>query len=115
MSGAKMPSDRNLLKRVDKEIAKESMRTHHQRKRRINEHDLHALLQFIIGISLCITLTGTVFAVLYSLIFVTQPVDVQAPNDREFFKLIAPIATFLTGTLSGIMLASKGHKNHGDD
>lgn len=115
MSGAKMPSDRNVLKRVDKEIAKESMRHHHHRRKRINENDLHALLQFIIGISLCITLTGTVFAVLYSLIFVTQPVDVQAPNDREFFKLIAPIATFLTGTLSGIMLASKGHKNHGDD
>lgn len=115
MSGAKMPSDRNVLKRVDKEIAKESMRHHHNRRKRINENDLHALLQFIIGISLCITLTGTVFAVLYSLIFVTQPVDVQAPNDREFFKLIAPIATFLTGTLSGIMLASKGHKNHGDD
>lgn len=115
MSGAKMPSDRNVLKRVNKEIAKESMRHHHNRRKRINENDLHALLQFIIGISLCITLTGTVFAVLYSLIFVTQPVDVQAPNDREFFKLIAPIATFLTGTLSGIMLASKGHKNHGDD
>ena len=115
MSGTKMPSDRDVLKRVDKEVAKESMRHHHNRRKRINENDLHALLQFIIGISLCITLTGTVFAVLYSLIFVTQPVDVQAPNDREFFKLIAPIATFLTGTLSGIMLASKGHKNHGDD
>ena len=110
-----MPSDGNVRERSDKNAQKESMRTHHHRKRRINEHDLHALLQFIIGISLCITLTGTVFAVLYSLIFVTQPVDVQAPNDREFFKLIAPIATFLTGTLSGIMLASKGHKNSGDD
>lgn len=110
-----MPSDRDLRKRSDKNAPKESMRHHQHRKKRMNEHDLHALLQFIIGISLCITLTGTVFAVLYSLIFVTQPVDAQAPNDREFFKLIAPIATFLTGTLSGIMLASKGHKNHGDD
>jgi hypothetical protein len=74
---------------------------------RIKEDELHALLQFIIGISLCLTLTGTVFAVLYSLIFVVQPIDGQAPNDQEFFKLIAPIATFLTGTLSGIMLGSK--------
>jgi len=76
-------------------------------KMRIKEDELHALLQFIIGISLCLTLTGTVFAVLYSLIFVVQPIDGQAPNDQEFFKLIAPIATFLTGTLSGIMLGSK--------
>ena len=110
-----MPSNRNMRERSDQDTPKESMRPHQHRKKRINEHDLHALLQFIIGISLCITLTGTVFAVLYSLIFVTQPVDAQAPNDREFFKLIAPIATFLTGTLSGIMLASKGNKHHGDD
>jgi hypothetical protein len=98
--------------RPDKDPKQEPLR--HHRRRKIDEHGLHALLQFIIGVSLCITLTGTVFAVLYSLIFVVQPVDAQAPNDREFFKLIAPIATFLTGTLSGIMLASKGHRK-GDD
>jgi hypothetical protein len=98
--------------RLDKDSKQEPVR--HHRRRKIDEHGLHALLQFIIGVSLCITLTGTVFAVLYSLIFVVQPVDAQAPNDREFFKLIAPIATFLTGTLSGIMLASKGHRK-GDD
>jgi len=92
----------NLFSRYFK---KESMRI--DCKMRIKEDELHALLQFIIGISLCLTLTGTVFAVLYSLIFVVQPIDGQAPNDQEFFKLIAPIATFLTGTLSGIMLGSK--------
>jgi hypothetical protein len=92
----------NLFRRHSKT---KSMRS--RRKMRIKEDELHALLQFIIGISLCLTLTGTVFAVLYSLIFVVQPIDGQAPNDQEFFKLIAPIATFLTGTLSGIMLGSK--------
>jgi hypothetical protein len=29
-----------------------------------------------------------------------------SPVDNKFFELIIPIATFLTGTLSGIMLAS---------
>ena len=104
-----MQSDGNMPRRPNQDASKEPVR--HHRRRKIDEHGLHALLQFIIGISLCITLTGTVFAVLYSLIFVVQPVDAQAPNDREFFKLIAPIATFLTGTLSGIMLASKGHRD----
>jgi hypothetical protein len=47
---------------------------------------------------------GIVFVVLYALIFVTQPIGVQSPNDAEFFKLITPIATFLTGILSGIMI-----------
>jgi hypothetical protein len=43
--------------------------------------------------------------VLYSLIFVTQPLNAISPIDQKFFELIIPIATFLTGTLSGIMLA----------
>jgi hypothetical protein len=42
---------------------------------------------------------------LYSLIFVTQPLNAISPIDQKFFELIVPIATFLTGTLSGIMLA----------
>ena len=46
-----------------------------------------------------------IFAVLYSLIFVTQPLNAISPIDQKFFELIIPIATFLTGTLSGIMLA----------
>jgi hypothetical protein len=66
-----------------------------------------ARLRFIIGVCLALTLSGIVFVILYSLIFVTQPIGVQAPNDAEFFKLINPIATFLTGILSGIMLSSK--------
>jgi hypothetical protein len=50
-------------------------------------------------------LFGIVFVVLYSLIFVTQPLNAISPIDQKFFELIVPIATFLTGTLSGIMLA----------
>lgn len=64
-----------------------------------------ARLKFFIGVCLALTLTGIVFVVLYSLIFVTQPLNAISPIDQKFFELIVPIATFLTGTLSGIMLA----------
>ena len=64
-----------------------------------------ARLKFFIGICLSLTLFGIVFVVLYSLIFVTQPLNAISPIDQKFFELIIPIATFLTGTLSGIMLA----------
>ncbi len=64
-----------------------------------------ARLKFFIGICLSLTLFGIVFVVLYSLIFVTQPLNAISPIDQKFFELIVPIATFLTGTLSGIMLA----------
>jgi hypothetical protein len=69
------------------------------------EEQLMARLKFFIGVCLALTLTGIVFVVLYSLIFVTQPMNAIAPIDQKFFELIIPIATFLTGTLSGIMLA----------
>lgn len=69
------------------------------------EEQLMARLKFFIGICLALTLTGIVFVVLYSIIFVTQPLNAMSPIDQKFFELIIPIATFLTGTLSGIMLA----------
>jgi hypothetical protein len=69
------------------------------------EEQLMARLKFFIGICLALTLVGIVFVVLYSLIFVTQPMNAISPMDQKFFELIIPIATFLTGTLSGIMLA----------
>ena len=69
------------------------------------EEQLMARLRFFIGVCLALTLTGIVFVVLYSLIFVTQPLNAISPIDQKFFELIVPIATFLTGTLSGIMLA----------
>ena len=71
------------------------------------EDQLMARLRFFIGICLALTLTGIVFVVLYSIIFVTQPLNAISPIDQKFFELIIPISTFLTGTLSGIMLAGK--------
>jgi len=73
---------------------------------RYTTQELMDRLKFFIGIMLSLTLFGIVFVVLYSLIFVTQPLDAISPIDNKFFELIIPIATFLTGTLSGIMLAS---------
>jgi len=70
-----------------------------------SDEQLMARLKFFIGVCLALTLTGIVFVVLYSIIFVTQPLNAISPIDQKFFELIIPIATFLTGTLSGIMLA----------
>lgn len=70
---------------------------------RYTQDELMARLKFVVGLTLAATLTGIVFVVLYSLIFVVQPMT-QSPNDAKFFELITPIATFLTGILSGIML-----------
>ena len=61
-------------------------------------------LKFYIGIGMTVTLMGIVGTVLYSLVFVTQPMNGMAPNDARFFELLFPIATFITGSL-GTLLA----------
>ena len=67
-------------------------------------------LRFVVGVTMALTLVGIVGVVLYSLVFVTQPMVGQAPNDAEFFKLINPIATFLVGALSGIMVGTQSNQ-----
>jgi hypothetical protein len=84
-------------------------------KERMTESELMARLKFYVGIALASTLVGIVFVVLYSIIFVTQPLDAMSPIDQKFFELIIPIATFLTGTLSGIMLGSTGSEDKPKD
>jgi hypothetical protein len=82
---------------------------------RYTTEELMARLKFVVGLFLALTLTGIVFVVLYSLMFITQPVGSQAPNDAEFFKLITPIATFLTGILSGIMLSKNPEEKKAEE
>jgi hypothetical protein len=77
-----------------------------KREELYTDSELMARLKVFIGGILGLTLFGIVFVVLYSLIFVTQPLNAISPIDTKFFELIIPIATFLTGTLSGIMLAT---------
>lgn len=68
--------------------------------------ELMVRLKFIIGICLTLTLMGIIFTILYSVIFVTQPLKAIAPIDQKFFEVIIPVASFLCGILSGIMLNS---------
>jgi hypothetical protein len=51
---------------------------------------------------------------LYALVFVTQPVKTQAPNDKSFIDQISVLTTFLTGSLGGV-LASNGLKSRPKD
>lgn len=82
---------------------------------RLSPEDLYARLKVFVGCCLALTLMGIVFVVLFSIIFVTQPLDAISPVDSKLFELIIPIATFLTGTLSGIMLGSSGEKKKDKD
>jgi hypothetical protein len=72
---------------------------------RLTPEELHARLIVSIGIILAIVFAGSVFSLLYALVFVTQPMK-QAPNDAAFIDLVSTLCVFLTGTLAGIVSAN---------
>ena len=76
-----------------------------KRPERYTPEELHARLIASIGIILAIVFAGSVFALLWALVFVTQPMK-QAPNDAAFIDLVATLTVFLTGTLAGIVSAN---------
>ena len=49
---------------------------------------------------------GTIFVILYSLVFVTQPLGESSENDRKFFELLTPIASFIVGSYSRAQVKS---------
>jgi hypothetical protein len=67
--------------------------------------ELEAKLRYFIGCALVVILAGTIFTILYSLVFVTQPMGESSENDRKFFELLTPIASFIVGALGGVMAA----------
>jgi hypothetical protein len=74
-------------------------------KKRFTNEELHARLIVTIGIILAIVFAGSVFSMLYALLFITQPMA-QAPNDAAFIDLVSTLCVFLTGTLAGILSAN---------
>ena len=100
--------DKILLQEGDKSSFSDKSEKRSKPGERYTENELMVRLKFIIGCCLAFTLIGIVFTVLYSIMFVTQPLNAISPIDQKFFELIIPVATFLCGTLSGIMLAGTG-------
>lgn len=59
----------------------------------------------------------TVFAMLYSVIFVTQPIKSMAPIDQAFTKLLNDVVLLLVGSIStliGMFAINKGAKAIGE-
>ena len=83
-------------------------------QRRLSNEQLKARLIVFIGVALALTFMFSVAGMLYALIFVTQPLGDQAPNDRAFIELLSTLTIFLTGAL-GSVLASNGLKDKAKD
>ena len=79
-------------------------------KKRLTPAELDARLKFVVGCVMATVLTLTTIGVIYALVFVTQPIGAQAENDKMFFSVLSSIATFITGTLAGLMISTGGNK-----
>ena len=82
----------------------------HRYERRKTPEDIHAQLILIIGATLAFVFLIVTLGITYALIFVTQPIGNQAPNDAAFIDLLKTLAIFLTGSLGGV-LAGNGLKS----
>lgn len=87
------------------------------KEKRYTGEELHARLIFTVGITLAAIFAISVIGMVYALMFVTQPVNLQSPNDKEFIDLLKTITVFLTGSLGGIVAANgmKGKKSEDKD
>jgi hypothetical protein len=79
-------------------------------RKRLTPEEIKARLILIIGATLALVFFVVTVGITYALIFVTQPVAAQAPNDAAFIDLLKTLAIFLTGSLGGV-LASNGLKD----
>jgi len=82
----------------------------HRPDRRRSPEEIHAQLILIIGTTLAMVFLIVTLGITYALIFVTQPISAQAPNDAAFIDLLKTLAIFLTGSLGGV-LAGNGLKS----
>lgn len=63
---------------------------------------VHELIKLMLIASLAVSFMGVVFVVLYGIMFVTQPMSGQSPNDKALFAILTPLAIFLPTVLNQI-------------
>ena len=80
-------------------------------RQKYTSDELDARLKFFLGLTLGAILLFTTMGILYALVFVTQPLGSVSENDKMFFNVLSSVATFITGTLAGILIGRDGAKD----
>jgi hypothetical protein len=66
---------------------------------RLKPEELHARLIVIVGIILASVFAITVLGFVYALMFVTQPIGHQSPNDSAFIDLLSTLTVLASNGL----------------
>ena len=80
-------------------------------RQKYTSDELDARLKFFLGLTLGAILLFTTMGILYALVFETQPLGSVSENDKMFFNVLSSVATFITGTLAGILIGRDGAKD----
>lgn len=75
-------------------------------KERFTAEELHARMIFTVALVLAAVFAITVIGFVYALMFVTQPIGQQSPNDAAFIDLLKTLTVFLTGSLGGLVMSN---------
>ncbi len=75
-------------------------------RERFTGEELHARMIFTVALVLAAVFAITVIGFVYALMFVTQPIGQQSPNDAAFIDLLKTLTVFLTGSLGGLVMSN---------
>jgi hypothetical protein len=103
--GKTLSAIRHNARHLDNALKTYYLRWRPMARKRFTPEELHARLIVTIGVILAVVFAGSVFSLLYALLFITQPMN-QAPNDAAFVDLVSTLSVFLTGTLAGMVSAN---------
>lgn len=76
---------------------------------RLSNEQIKARLILVVALGLTIAFVLSILALLYGLLFVTQPLEVS-DNDKSAWAVLSPMLATLTGGLLGV-LAGNGLKD----
>ena len=80
---------------------------------RLTNEQIKARLILVVGLAISAGFIFTIGALLYGLLFVTQPIE-QSPNDQQAWEILSPLTLTMSGVMAGL-LAANGLKDKKDD
>ena len=72
-------------------------------RNKYSAEDIEIRIWGFVVVCITVILFGIVFVLLYSLIFVVQPIKTMAPLDMQFSKILNDIVLLLVGGIGGIV------------
>ena len=72
---------------------------------RMTNEQIKARLILIVGLAISAGFILTIGALLFGLLFVTQPLD-QAPNDQQAWEILSPLTLTMSGVMAGLLAAN---------